>query len=1433
MILFVYYLQQQLQQQQLLLIALLLQLSLMQRNVDVSAQWITVAEFSTRVPGRCSVVSDSNSNLKNWRRQQFDCGGNQLLPQQRRCIPLQHFHDGITDCPDGSDEFCFPGYVKCGSYCVSLQYAAQCFINPKCDNSPTSPQFCDVTKKKLCSVEGTVPCKGYGECVMRKWIEKGQTNCIDKSDQGHFHFLRMQNSSEDLAYIAIFGIKRGINLYPGLPFDGNTSDYTNNIQKFIPSWLQSVSSSPSYLGLTDDTDLGPILNITKYWNSTTTQSTTKQFVFKMPNNNLNGQDFKSSDFDTAIVGFSNNAGIINDSNQINHQVQQNSRNVVSNIGQQSSSTFQNFTMRVDGKQAESGHNSNATTIIYQPHLTTVKSDKADDSVVEISQPSFIYHPGENPMDRVSEKSENSIKASTNLGILHNYEKLNDTQYKELLLSVKSSDNTRIGNDSNRLEYRGNIKQGNVIATNDFSLSSFSLSSSQSQNQHDIFNPSTTKPSNELNQQSDGHNINALQNGDLSSIITSIASMNPSPDQMACARYEYAEAQRLIPKPSCTCPPGQMPSGYNDEHVACKTTTVSTFGVDVHDMCGGLETDPNERSRLAILVLNRTRLPYQACVRRDGHPVMVQLDCSHCTVTEFDEAFKRNSNDQYIPLRIMELSLGACLSPALNDCDSEHADCLVDGPRYECRCHEGWNDTSKESGLAEGRRCEQLILLADGCILFLGYCLLWWFLLFGIILFLILLLLCWMGYRLCKWCKKRRRRNVVEEQGHLVISEVGSVKNLPTTESFNMNNSTGLISATDGKKQYQLLVLKAFPIALIKTILVKSQKHSNITVIQQKEIEMLKENGEAMKNTENIEFADPKVMNVSQSLSQASLRTMWELFKQGTWKQSSRPSSIISSTSSLDHLIDVFLCRNRSKKNHPDTTAISIGPEYPLDTVNTANLPVDIAPQLSSTVFTAMTTCSTISTTATITTATTTNAVPLLQSYRATNGTVQLFSAETPMQTQVLEQKIITETKTLTTRSTMPLLPGELPLSLNIATVQPSNPANSTAIFDRSETVQLDQQSVSNVASVATNAKPQQNDSINTNIDKIQHSAIEENAIVHQKPSTITMQMENETKDHQNIKPSTTTIVTSSDRQLKQWGSTTHPISNSLRQTQSEHGRRFTMSQKSANSMEERMSPIANELREALKEVTSTKPPTKRLTEKQKEKLSASCGHLHTQIDNEMEKKDGSIRQLLATSRHEPRRKLSSISEKSIEMINGGIQLISAPNSISCPTSTRSSKENYRMHCKDIVIQGFNCFFVDLMTTPLSQEPINCSAATVPISDGFVAALEGNFNSMEDGSNKLQQNQTYNKVRRRTDSDRRQHPISTLDLQPSWDFSPLKDGDLDRIAPLRPVLSYSNRPRNGFRHYIWMTNNSSGVKWTPNGTQDQSRPVKEQLWWGGH
>ncbi|EFO16958.1 hypothetical protein LOAG_11546 [Loa loa] len=75
------------------------------------------------------------------------------------------------------------------------------------------------------------------------------------------------------------------------------------------------------------------------------------------------------------------------------------------------------------------------------------------------------------------------------------------------------------------------------------------------------------------------------------------------------------------------------------------------------------------------------------------------------------------------------------------------------------------------------------------------------------------------------------------------------------------------------------------------ISLESQKSTNmiISVKPEKGIEMLQTDEKMMKNFENIGSTNTKVMNVSQSLSETSLRTMWELFKQGTWKQSSRPS----------------------------------------------------------------------------------------------------------------------------------------------------------------------------------------------------------------------------------------------------------------------------------------------------------------------------------------------------------------------------------------------------------------------------------------------------------------------------------------------------------------------------------------------------------------
>uniref|UniRef100_A0A0R3S1T4 DH domain-containing protein n=1 Tax=Elaeophora elaphi TaxID=1147741 RepID=A0A0R3S1T4_9BILA len=553
-----------------------------------------------------------------------------------------------------------------------------------------------------------------------------------------------------------------------------------------------------------------------------------------------------------------------------------------------------------------------------------------------------------------------------------------------------------------------------------------------------------------------------------------------------------------------------------------------------------------------------------------------------------------------------------------------------------------------------------------------------------------------------------------------------------------------------------------------------------------------------------------------------------------------------------------------------TTSNSI--EYPLDTIKIADVGNDNTSQSSNTIFTTVTTCCS-STFATTTTTVTTVAASVSTS--SANDTAKLVTTDLPMEKHVLEQKIVTETKTSTTTSTISLLPGELPPSSKVIAGQTPNAIATsvpTATGDQSELVQPDQQPVSNAPLTITNEIPQENDLTDvTTITEVQqvYPAIEkENVPIDEKQST-NVQIENETKDQtDDSKLFTSTVVTSSDIQLERLTDTSEPSSSALRKTQSEHGRRLS------DDVEEKIPPTADELRDALKEIASTKLPKKRLTEKQREKLSASCGHLHIQSDNKIDRRgkiksikksiivgSGSIRQSLATARHEPRRKLSSISEKSIEIMNGGNELIAAPSSISCPTTTRQSKGLINAdYDNDIIIYDHRLI--------------------IPI-------FERNFNPIS----KLQQNQVSAMMNYKTDSDRssgRQRSISIVDARPPWDSSPLKDGyqlvgGLDRIAPLQPSFSHSYQRRKWIsslpfddehatglqsdkrntserRQSDWslhdvpcayispashsarlhihkpltkVLRDRSGVKWEPNDAEDSSRPVKEQLWWGAH
>ncbi|KAK6765628.1 hypothetical protein RB195_025505 [Necator americanus] len=134
----------------------------------------TFNTVAVRLPGRC-LPGD------------FDCGFG-------RCVPVKVFHDGKPDCYDGSDEWCFFGHIKCGAYCVDMSHALSCLFSSKCDDSSRQPQWCSLSKEKLCGDPSSFPCKGYGECVLWEWLLDGKKDCIDGSDEDQSYVRTLETS---------------------------------------------------------------------------------------------------------------------------------------------------------------------------------------------------------------------------------------------------------------------------------------------------------------------------------------------------------------------------------------------------------------------------------------------------------------------------------------------------------------------------------------------------------------------------------------------------------------------------------------------------------------------------------------------------------------------------------------------------------------------------------------------------------------------------------------------------------------------------------------------------------------------------------------------------------------------------------------------------------------------------------------------------------------------------------------------------------------------------------------------------------------------------------------------------------------------------------------------------------------------------------------
>uniref|UniRef100_A0A914HWE5 Uncharacterized protein n=1 Tax=Globodera rostochiensis TaxID=31243 RepID=A0A914HWE5_GLORO len=138
----------------------------------ILGRWPSLEAIKSRFPGCCANFGS------------FDCGDGV-------CLSVSHFHDGIADCSDGSDEHCFPEQISCGSFCADLLHLGECLRNPNCTEStetnhlqaPVPSPFCPFRKRRLCGLANTVSCRGYGQCILEKWLKDGKRDCLDGSDE--------------------------------------------------------------------------------------------------------------------------------------------------------------------------------------------------------------------------------------------------------------------------------------------------------------------------------------------------------------------------------------------------------------------------------------------------------------------------------------------------------------------------------------------------------------------------------------------------------------------------------------------------------------------------------------------------------------------------------------------------------------------------------------------------------------------------------------------------------------------------------------------------------------------------------------------------------------------------------------------------------------------------------------------------------------------------------------------------------------------------------------------------------------------------------------------------------------------------------------------------------------------------------------------------
>nr|CAD2129233.1 unnamed protein product [Meloidogyne enterolobii] len=123
---------------------------------------------------------------------------------------------GQKDCMDGSDEFCLPGQIECGSQfcadpihlvdCLILGSNSSCTLKNKMEGVGSIPSFCEFlnapTRRRLCHLHNSIACRGYGQCILTRWLMDGKKDCLDGSDEDP-GYVGLFNTSFDRPFISL------------------------------------------------------------------------------------------------------------------------------------------------------------------------------------------------------------------------------------------------------------------------------------------------------------------------------------------------------------------------------------------------------------------------------------------------------------------------------------------------------------------------------------------------------------------------------------------------------------------------------------------------------------------------------------------------------------------------------------------------------------------------------------------------------------------------------------------------------------------------------------------------------------------------------------------------------------------------------------------------------------------------------------------------------------------------------------------------------------------------------------------------------------------------------------------------------------------------------------------------------------------------------